>query len=147
MIWPKRADLNFGWTKFTRLKKLISVKLLTKYVKKLCFMFDTWKVRRLDSKPFQSRCKGEIPSEARRKEWLRCVKLNQAFLTDSWRRTFQVLYSMYEVRLMKSLASWVVSMTSCSPTSYVSSDPNTKSEEFLWVGAGSTLVLRLYFSL
>ena len=27
----------------------------------------------------------------------------------------------------------------------VSSDPNTKSVEFLWVGAGSTLVLRLYF--
>ena len=29
----------------------------------------------------------------------------------------------------------------------VSSDPNTKSMEFLWIGAGSTLVLRLYFLL
>ena len=27
----------------------------------------------------------------------------------------------------------------------VSSDPNTKSVEFLWVGAGSTLVLRFYY--
>ena len=41
---------------------------------------------------------------------------------------------------MKSLASRVVSITSCSPTSQVPSDPNTKSEEFLWVGARSTLV-------
>ena len=48
---------------------------------------------------------------------------------------------MYQVWLMKSLASWVVSITSCLPTRVlVSSDPNTKSEEFLWVGAGSTLV-------
>ena len=85
----------------------------------------------------------------RRKERLSCVKLNQAFLIDSWRRTFHVVYSMYKVRLMKSLVSWVVSITSFLPTSYVSSDPNTpaKSGEFLWVGAGSTLVLRLYFLL
>ena len=27
------------------------------------------------------------------------------------------------------------------------SDPNKKSEEFLWVGAGSSLLLRLYFLL
>ena len=32
-----------------------------------------------DSKPFQSRSKGEIPSQAWRKERLNCVKLNQAF--------------------------------------------------------------------
>ena len=57
-------------------------------------MFDTWKVRRLFSKPFQSRSKGEIPSEARRKERLSCVKLNQAFLSDSWRRTFHVLLNV-----------------------------------------------------
>ena len=50
-----------------------------------------------DSKPFQSRSKGEIPSQAWRKERLSCVKLNQAFLIDSWRRTFHVLYSMYQV--------------------------------------------------
>ena len=98
-----------------------------------------------DSKPFQSRYKGEIPSQAKQNKRLSYVKLNQAFLTDSLRRTFHVLYSMYQVRLMKSLASWVVSITSCSPMSYVSPDPNKKSEEFLWVGVGSTLVVRLYF--
>ena len=48
-----------------------------------------------DSKPFQSRSKGEIPSQAWRKERLSCVKLNQTFLIDLWRRTLHVLYSMY----------------------------------------------------
>ena len=32
-----------------------------------------------NSKPFQSRSKGEIPSQAWRKERLSCVKLNQPF--------------------------------------------------------------------
>ena len=36
-----------------------------------------------ESKPFQSHSRGEIPSQARRKEWLRCLKLKQAFVTDS----------------------------------------------------------------
>ena len=33
-----------------------------------------------ESKPFQSRSKGEIPGQARRKEWLSHSKLKQAFL-------------------------------------------------------------------
>ena len=36
-----------------------------------------------ESKPFQSRSKGEIPGQARRKERLSCAKLKQAFLIDS----------------------------------------------------------------
>ena len=36
-----------------------------------------------ESKPFQSRSKGEIPDRARRKERLNSSKLKQAFLIDS----------------------------------------------------------------
>ena len=36
-----------------------------------------------ESKPFQSRSKGEIPGRARRKERLSRSKFKQAFLTDS----------------------------------------------------------------
>ena len=36
-----------------------------------------------ESKPFQSRSKGEIPGRARRKERLSRSKLKQAFLIDS----------------------------------------------------------------
>ena len=36
-----------------------------------------------ESKPFQSRSKGEIPGQARRKERLSRSKLKQAFLIDS----------------------------------------------------------------
>ena len=36
-----------------------------------------------ESKPFQTRPKGEIPGRARRKERLSRSKLKQAFLTDS----------------------------------------------------------------
>ena len=36
-----------------------------------------------ESKPFQSRSKGEIPCLARRKEWLSRSKLKQVFLIDS----------------------------------------------------------------
>ena len=36
-----------------------------------------------ESKPFQSRPKGEIPGQARRKERLSRSKLKQAFLIDS----------------------------------------------------------------
>ena len=35
-----------------------------------------------ESKPFQSRSKGEIPGRARRKEWLSRSKLKQAFRID-----------------------------------------------------------------
>ena len=41
------------------------------------------KILASESKPFQSRSKGEIPGRARRKERLSRSKLKQAFLTDS----------------------------------------------------------------
>ena len=50
-----------------------------------------------ESKPFQSRSKGEIPGRARRKERLSRSKLKQAFLIDSDAELF--------IRLMKSSAS------------------------------------------
>ena len=53
-----------------------------------------------ESKPFQSRSKGEIPGRARRKERLSRSKLKQAFLIDSDSELF-----MYLIRLMKSSAS------------------------------------------
>ena len=47
-----------------------------------------------ESKRFQSRSKGEIPSRARRKERLSRSKLKQAFQIAR-RRTFRELNSMY----------------------------------------------------
>ena len=44
-----------------------------------------------ESKPFQSRSKGEIPSRAGRREQLRRSKLNQAFLIDSDAELFMCL--------------------------------------------------------
>ena len=44
-----------------------------------------------ESKPFQSRSKGEIPGRARQKEWLSHSKLKQAFLTDSDTELFMKL--------------------------------------------------------
>ena len=44
-----------------------------------------------ESKPFQSRSKGEIPGQARRKERLSRSKLKQAFLTDSNAELFMYL--------------------------------------------------------
>ena len=44
-----------------------------------------------ESKPFQSRSKGEIPSRARRKERLSRFKLLQAFLIDSDAELFMYL--------------------------------------------------------
>ena len=46
-----------------------------------------------ESKPFQSRSKGEIPGRARRKERLSRSKLKRAFLIDS--DAFHVLNLMY----------------------------------------------------
>ena len=40
------------------------------------------KSRASESKPFQSRSKGEIPGWARQKEWLSRSKLKWAFLID-----------------------------------------------------------------
>ena len=55
-----------------------------------------------ESKPFQSRSKGEIPGRARRNERLSRSKLKQAFLIDSDDELFMCLI---QVRLMKSSAS------------------------------------------
>ena len=44
-----------------------------------------------ESKPFQSRSKGEIPGQARRKERLSSSKLKQALLTDSDAELFMYL--------------------------------------------------------
>ena len=102
-----------------------------------------------DSKPFQSRSKGEIPSQAWRKEQLSCVKLNQAFLIDSWRRTNHVLYSMYQVRLMKTFGVMIRFDNVLSANVLVSSDPNTKSVEFLYgrcrVDTCFTLICTFYY--
>ena len=59
-----------------------------------------------ESKPFQSRSKGEIPDRARRKERLSRSKLKQALIPNLFRRrTFHTLNSMDYVRLPKSSAS------------------------------------------
>ena len=44
-----------------------------------------------ESKPFQSRSKGEIPGQAKRKERLSLSKLKQAFLIDSDAELFMYL--------------------------------------------------------
>ena len=44
-----------------------------------------------ESKPFQSRSKGEIPGRASRKERMSRSKLKQAFLTDSDAQLFMYL--------------------------------------------------------
>ena len=63
---------------------LISVNLLTKYViNKIRHLVRYMKSSASESKPFQSRSKGEIPGRARRKERLSRSKLKQAFLIDS----------------------------------------------------------------
>ena len=49
-----------------------------------------------ESKPFQSRSKGEIPGWARRKKRLTRSKLKQAFLTDSDAELFMYLGSARE---------------------------------------------------
>ena len=55
-----------------------------------------------ESKPFQSRSKGEIPGWARRKERLSRCKLKQAFLIDSDAELF-----MYLIQCIR-LGSWKV---------------------------------------
>ena len=66
------ANINTSWTKFKRRKMLISVvwvELLTNYVIVIyALAFRYMKSSASESKPFQSRSKGEIPGRARRKE-------------------------------------------------------------------------------
>ena len=61
--------------------------------------------------------------------------------------TFKVLFPGRGGTWVNFCCVCAISITSCSPTSNVSSDPNEKSGEFLWAGARLTLVLRLYFLL
>ena len=72
------ADLNCNWTKFKKRKMLISIKLLTKYVLIIyALVFRYLKSLASESKPFQSRSKGEIPRQARQKEQLsRSIQFN-----------------------------------------------------------------------
>ena len=58
-----------------------------------------------ESKPFQSRSKGEILGQDRREERLSRSKLKQAFLIDSDGELFMYLIQCIRVRLMKSSAS------------------------------------------
>ena len=51
-----------------------------------------------ESKPFQSRSKGEIPARARRKERLRRSKLKQAFLIGSDAELFMYLIQCIRFR-------------------------------------------------
>ena len=53
-----------------------------------------------ESKPFQSRSKGEIPGWAKRKERLSRCKLRQAFLTDSDAERF--MYLIYKFKVLGS---------------------------------------------
>ena len=73
---------------------LISVKLLTKYVI-IIYALDSvhayTKSSASESKPFQSRSKGEISGRARRKERLSRSKLKEAFLIDSDAELFMYL--------------------------------------------------------
>ena len=61
----------------------VSVKLLTKYVIIIYVLGLVHESSASESKLFQSRSKGEIPSQARRKEQLSRSKFKQAFLIDS----------------------------------------------------------------
>ena len=70
---------------------LISVKLLTEYVIIIYTLGWYMKSSASESKPFQSRSKGEIPGRARRKERLSRSKLKQAFLIDSDAELFMYL--------------------------------------------------------
>ena len=55
-----------------------------------------------ESKPFQSRSKGEIPGQARRKERLSRSKLKQAFLNDSDAELFMYLIQSGAYQMMGS---------------------------------------------
>ena len=56
-------------------------------------------------KPFQSRCKGEIPGRGTRKERLSRSELKQAFLTDSDAERFVYLIQCIRFGVMKSSVS------------------------------------------
>ena len=70
---------------------LISIKLITEYFIIIYALGSVHESSASESKPFQSRSKGEIPGRARRKERLSRSKLKQAFLIDSDAELFMYL--------------------------------------------------------
>ena len=70
---------------------LLSLKLLTKYVIIIYALGSIHQISASESKPFQSRSKGEILVNARRKERLSRSKLKQEFLIDSDAELFMYL--------------------------------------------------------
>ena len=70
---------------------LISVKLPTKYVIIIYALGSVHECWACESKPFQSRPKGEIPGRVMRKERLSSSKLKKAFLIDSDAELFTYL--------------------------------------------------------
>ena len=70
---------------------LISVKLPTKYVIIIYALGSVHECSACESKPFQSRSKGEIPGRVMRKERLSRSKLKKAFLIDSDAELFTYL--------------------------------------------------------
>ena len=56
-----------------------------------------------ESKPFQSRSKGKLPGQARRKERLSRSKLKQAFSIDSDAKIFMYLIQLTELFFLSEI--------------------------------------------
>ena len=70
-----------------------------------------------DSKPFQSRSKGEIPGRARRKERLGSSRLKEAFLSDSDVELFMYLiqcirFGSWKVRRLNRAQAYFINFSS-----------------------------------
>ena len=108
---------------------LISVKLLAKLrYNNLCSSSE--------SKPFQSRFKGEVPGRTRREERLSRSKLKEAFLIDSDAEIF-----MIEVRQMKIS----VSLTRPSSSHYFSCEKGKKGCFIKKIGREKERCLKLLY--
>ena len=104
--WFRRSDLNSSRTKFKRRKMLISVKLLACKIRWFMHWVGHMKSSTTESQPFQCRStvdRNSHPYKAKGTAELLQIEIG----VPNWlrRRTFCVLISMYEVRLMKSSAS------------------------------------------
>ena len=80
-----------GFELYSRWVPLILDKLLTEYVIIIYALVRYMKSSASESKPFQSRSKGEIPCWAGREELLSRFRLKQAFLIDSDAELFMYL--------------------------------------------------------
>ena len=67
----------------------------------ICALGSDMKRSASESKPFQSRSKGEILGQARRKERLSRSKLKQVFLSDSDAELFMYLIQCIRLGLLK----------------------------------------------